>query len=373
LTGEPPEDRALAPSARSESLEPVHDRDIRAPADPGADPDAPHPDPDGDDAIVSTVPPHLSTFSLEGRRVPALYLVGWVGTIMGLATLLVSFMAAGTGAARWLFLGGLVVLGLGLVAAAGSQAVERSGRTDLPYRGPSPVLAFVVAIALTLVGVVILLAPLSALGLDATAPAATTISLLVTLLAYVVVVRVLVVGPGALTWAEMRVRRPDVAAVGELLTGAAFALPVLVVTIAISLVLGSFLERTPSPLPPSGDVGGLFLNLLSAAVLAPIGEELFFRGFATTAWARSLGAARPAIVRGAVFFALAHVLTLFDASFAVGAQRALFSFIALLPAGLALGWIFLTRRSLYAAIGLHATFNGIQVLLAFAVAGALGR
>jgi len=108
-------------------------------------------------------------------------------------------------------------------------------------------------------------------------------------------------------------------------------------------------------------------------VIAPIGEELFFRGFATTAWARSLGSAWPAIARGAVFFAIAHVLTLFDASFATGAQRALFSFVALLPAGVALGWLFLSRRSLYAAIGLHAAFNGIQVLLAFAAAGALGR
>jgi len=282
-------------------------------------------------------------------------------------------MAAESSAARWLFLAGLVVLGLGLIAAAGSQAVERSHRTDLAYRGPSPVLAFVVAIAITLLGIVVVVAPLSALGMDATSPAATALSLLITLLAYVATIRLLVIGPGSLRWAEMGVRRPDAAAVRDLLTGAVVALPVLVVTIALSLVLGSFLERSASPLPPSGDVGGLLFNLVSAAVIAPIGEELFFRGFATTAWARSLGAAWPAIVRGAVFFAIAHVLTLFDASFATGAQRALFSFVALLPAGVALGWVFLSRRSLYASIGLHAAFNGIQVLLAFAAAGALAR
>jgi membrane protease YdiL (CAAX protease family) len=314
-----------------------------------------------------------STFSLEGRRVPALYLLGWVGSVMGLAVLLVSFMAAGTGAARWLFLTGLVVLGLGLIFAAGSQAVERSHRTDLPYRGPSPVLAFATAIAITLIGIVVVLAPLSALGMDATTPAATALSLLVTLLAYVATIRLLVVGPGSLSWADMGVRRPDAAAARDLLVGGVVALPVLVVTIALSLVLGMFLERTPSPLPQAGDVGGLLFNLVSAAVIAPIGEELFFRGFATTAWARSLGAAWPAIIRGALFFAIAHVITLFDASFGTGAQRALFSFVALLPAGVALGWVFLSRRSLYAAIGLHATFNGIQVLLAFAAAGALAR
>ena len=70
-------------------------------------------------------------------------------------------------------------------------------------------------------------------------------------------------------------------------------------------------------------------------------------------------------MRGALFFALAHVVTLFDASTSrAGAQRALFSFVALLPVAVTLGWLFLARRSLYAAIGLHAAFNAIQVLAA---------
>jgi uncharacterized protein len=326
-----------------------------------------------DRGIASDDAPRLSTFSLEGRTVPALYLIGWVGSVMGLAILLVSFMAAGSAPARWLFLGGVGVLGIGLVAAAGSQAVERGRRRDLAYRGPSPVLAFVATVALTLVLIVAVLAPLSALGLDATTPAATTVSLVLTAFAYVAVVRLLVVGPGALSWREMGVTRPDSGALRELLVGAVLAVPAVVVTIILGVVLATFLERTPSPLPTSGDAAGLLFNLASAAVIAPIGEELFFRGFATTAWVRSLGTAAPAIIRGAVFFSLAHVLTLFDASFAVGAQRALFSFLALLPVGIALGWVFLSRRSLYAAVGLHGTFNAIQVVLAFLVAGTLGR
>jgi membrane protease YdiL (CAAX protease family) len=176
-----------------------------------------------------------------------------------------------------------------------------------------------------------------------------------------------------MTWADMGVRRPDGAAARDLVLGALFAVPVLLLTLILSAVLGSFLERTPSPLPDPGDGLGLAFNLLSAVVLAPIGEELFFRGFATTAWARSLGAAWPAILRGAVFFAFAHVLTLFDASFETGVQRAAFSFIALLPVAITLGWLFLSRRSLYAAIGLHGAFNGIQVLLLFVAGSALAR
>jgi membrane protease YdiL (CAAX protease family) len=257
---------------------------------------------------------------------------------------------------------------MGLSAAAGSQAIERGRRPELAYRGPSPVLAFLVVVALTFVALIAVLAPLAALGLDARSPIATTINLLITAALYLGVIRLLVVGPGSLSWREMGVVRPGAAQVRDLAIGAVFAVPVLVVTIALGLVLSRFLAPAPSTLPAATSVGGLLANLLSAAILAPVGEEIFFRGFATTAWARSSGA-RSAIVRGAVFFALAHVVTLVDATFAEGAQRALYAFIALLPVSVALGWLFLGRRSLYAAIGLHAAFNAVQVLLAFAVAG----
>lgn len=313
--------------------------------------------------------PRPSLFSLEGRAVPALYLVGWIGSVAGLAAIVISLLGAGSGGSRWVFLGGLLVLGLGLLAAAGSQAVERGRRADLAYRGPSPVLAFLAVISLTLSLLVVVLAPLSALGLDARSPLATSLSLLLTMLVYIAVVRLLVVGPGALSWREMGIGQPVSAAVRELGLGAALAVPVLVLTLALGLLLSRFLTPTPPVLPPSGDPAGLLLNLVSAAILAPIGEELFFRGFTTTAWSRTAGI-RMAVVQGAVFFALAHVATLFDASFADGAQRALYSFLALLPVSVALGWVFLARRSLYASIGLHATFNAIQVVLLYAALSA---
>lgn len=311
-----------------------------------------------------------STFSLEGRAVPALYLIGWVGSVMGLALVAISLLASGSAGAPWVMLGGLVALGIGVVAAAGSQAVERSRRTDLAYRGPSPVLAFAAAIALTLVGVVLVLGPLSLLGLDAGSPAGVALSLAVTALVYVAVVRLLVVGTGALSWAEMGLHGRWSDAARELAVGAMLAVPVLGVTLVVGGVLAQFLEPAPGALPRAEDSPGLLANLLTAAVLAPLGEELFFRGFATTAWARTNGPRR-AIVMGAVFFAIAHILPTLDASFAVGAQRALFSFLALLPVALTLGWVFLARGSLYAAIGLHAAFNGFQVLLLFAAPAAV--
>ena len=288
---------------------------------------------------------------------------------MGLAVLLVSVLASGSGASPWVFLAGLAVLGMGLLAAGGSQAIERGRREDLAYRGPSPVLALTAVMALTLLAIIVVLAPLSALGLDARSPAATTISLALTTVMYVAVVRLLVVGPGALSWSDMGLRLPMGAASRDLLIGAVLAVPVLVVTLILGGVLSRFLQPAPGALPAAGDAFGLIANLVSAAVLAPIGEELFFRGFATTAWARAAGT-RTAIVRGALLFAIAHVVTLFDASFATGAQHALFSFLALLPVSLTLGWLFLSRRSLYAAIGLHAAFNALQVIVLFVAAAA---
>ena len=329
----------------------------------------PAPYPGADDPLPGDDGPRPTTFSLEGRAVPGLYFVGWIASLIGAVLIGISFVATVPGAGRWLVLAGLVFLGLGLLAAAGSQAVERGRRLDLAYRGPSPVLAFLAVVVLTLLVLVVVLAPLALLGLDAQSPLATTLSLLLTTLLYVGVVRMLVVGTGALSWREMGVVRPDAAAVRDLLVGVVLAVPVLVVTLTLGLVLSRFLVPAPSPLPEAGDALGIVANLVSAAILAPIGEELFFRGFATTAWARAVGPTR-AIVRGAVFFAFAHVVTLVDASCETGAQRALFSFVALLPVAVALGWVFLRRRSLYAAIGLHGAFNGLQLLLLLAATAA---
>jgi membrane protease YdiL (CAAX protease family) len=302
-----------------------------------------------------------TTFSLEGRAAPALYAVGWIASVLGLAVIAVSFMAAGGSAAPFIFVVGLAVAAVGLTAAGGAQAIERARRPDLAYRGPSPVLAFGAVVTITLLGVIVVLAPLVAAGVEPVSPLATATSLLITTVAYAGIVRLLVVGTGALSWREMGLVVPAVRATADLALGALFAVPVLIVTGGLAALLAAFLEVPPNPLPEAVGTGGIVLNLLSAAVIAPIGEELFFRGFATTAWARALGPGQ-AVVRGAVFFALAHVVTLFDVSFSEGLERAVFAFVARLPIGLALGWLFLARRSLPAAIGLHAAFNGLQVL-----------
>ena len=300
-------------------------------------------------------PPAASTFSLDGRAAPALYLGGWVLSVSGLGLLVVAIMSGGLGASPWLFAIALGILGVGLVAAAGSQAIDRSRRPDVAFHGPSPWLTFAAAVALIPLAFIGVVAPLTAFGLDPASPAAAAIGISLSALIYIGLLRLLVVGTGALTWREMGLGQPLPTMLREFAIGALLALPILLVTGYLGLALSTVLDRAPSPLPEAVDTTGLLLNALTAIVLAPIGEELFFRGYATTAWERGAGR-RQAILRGALLFSLAHIITIFDA------EQALTAFLIRLPIGLALGWLFLTRRSLAAAIGLHAAFNGIQIL-----------
>lgn len=308
----------------------------------------------------------LQTFSLEGRRAPGLYLVGWVATVFGGGLLGAEIVTGSPGAGGLvLTVAGSLILGLGLLAAAGAQGIERRDRLDLAYRGPSPFLVFAAAVPLIILATI----PIALLDLDPRAMTTILVSVLLTDGIWVLLIALTVVGIGALRWTEIG---PGIAGVRpariaeDVLVGAFAALPVVVVSALLGGVLVRLVGVRPeSPLPPAGDGVELLLGLLAAAVIAPIGEELFYRGFATTAWARASGPT-VAIVKGALFFSIAHVLTISGQDFGSAAGTALVAFVERLPVGLALGWVFLRRDSLPASIALHATFNGIIVLAAFA-------
>ncbi len=248
-----------------------------------------------------------------------------------------------------------------MTAGAGSQALQR--RADgAAYGGPSPVLVLGAAFALTLVAGF----ALGALGIVSDGPAAVLASVLISALVSFGLIALVVVSPGSLGWRDMGYRLPgpgEGSALADIAWGIALAVPTLFGAGLLAAALVALLGVAPdSPLPVAQDPAGVLVNLLAAAVIAPLWEETFFRGFATTAWARSAGP-RAAIVRGAVFFALIHVVTLVGVDFGTALRTALIAFAVRLPVGLVLGWIFLRRRSLVAPIALHATYNAIPVLL----------
>ncbi|MDP9483127.1 MAG: CPBP family intramembrane metalloprotease [Chloroflexota bacterium] len=299
-------------------------------------------------------------FSLEGRRAPGLYLVGWLATALG-AAFFVPALLFGAGGLGALLLGSLL-LGPGLLAGAGAQAIERRDRTDLAYRGPSPFLLLAASLPLS----ILVTLPIVVAGLPVTSPLATLLSVAATGAIWLILVAMTVVGPGALTWREIALGlrgAPVGRIVGDVLVGAAAAVPVMLATGVLASILIFLVGVAPEgPIAPPRDGPSLALSLLAAALLAPIGEELFYRGFATTAWLRSYGPTR-AIVQGGLFFAFVHILTLGGPDFDHAARAALVAFVVRIPVALALGWIFVRRRSLAASFGLHATFNGALVVL----------
>ena len=258
---------------------------------------------------------------------------------------------------------GLVALSIGLIAGAGSQGIERRARGALAYQGPSPLLVFIASIPVSLVAVILLSLPLVAVGVDVDSPFGRFLSVGVQTLVYIGLIRLLVVDAGALSWSDMGVRRPDGRAIGELLSGAGWAIPVIVVTIPVSAVLLALFPVTPvSPLPPTGEMTGFILQFVAGAVIAPVGEELLFRGLATTAWVRGLGVRR-GVLRAALVFAVAHVLTVTGSTTQEAFGLAVVGFGTRVPVALALGWLFVRRGSIWAPIGLHMTFNGILLVL----------
>jgi membrane protease YdiL (CAAX protease family) len=308
--------------------------------------------------------PGAGTFTIEGRSAPGLFVVGWLATLVGLVAIGVALLAGGSTGAAILLTVGLAVLSVGLIAGAGSQGIERRTRGAGPYAGPSPFLVFAASVPVSLLAVLVFAIPLTIAGVPVDGPAGRLASVVIQALIYVGLIRLLVVDTGALAWAEMGVRRLDRRAVGELATGALWAGPVIVATILVAAVFYVFIPVTPpSPLPPTGEPLGFALNLVAGAIVAPIGEELLFRAFATTAWARSIGNRR-GLIRGALFFAVVHVLTISGASAGEAVGMAVVGFAARIPVALALGWLFLQRGSVWVPIGLHATFNAVLLITA---------
>jgi membrane protease YdiL (CAAX protease family) len=311
-------------------------------------------------------PPGGSVFALAGRRAPGLYLVAWILSIAGLVmTFIVGPLASDEGV-RILFIGvGALTVSLGLAAGAGSQVLERRGRGPGRYQGPSPLLAFgsyyFLMSALGLLLIVVL-------GTDPDQPLPFLIIAIVQSIGYLLLVSVFAVRTGALGWPAMgwptwRGRAPDVVA-GSVGAAILVMVPVTLLMVFVGGLIGLMLGvEAPRVLPFSETPLDALAVALAAAVVVPVGEELFFRGFSLTAWMTDLGP-RSALVRTSLFFALIHVANIDSTTFGQGLGQAVLEVSVLLPVALVLGWLFI-RRGLAAAISAHITYNAILLLLAY--------
>jgi membrane protease YdiL (CAAX protease family) len=333
---------------------------VTDPANPSADPPP---------ASAPPSRPGATTFTIDGRASPALFVIGWLASLLGIAIAVAGLL----GNSVLLVYGvGAGLLSIGLIAACGNQAFERRAR-GAAYAGPSPFLVFGTLIAVAVFASYVVGSILQAVlgsGVEVFPPLAQLIGALLTGVVFLGVVRLTVVGTGALSWADMRIRRFDRRALDDVAIGAALAVPVIFVTSIVAAVLFAIFQVTPeSPLPPTGTTGGLLIQLLIGAAIVPVYEEIVFRGFAITAWERSIGSDR-AILRASLLFALAHVVGLEvpgDSTLLQAIGLIVMGAATRLPVAFVLGWIFVRRRSIWASIALHATFNGILIVVAHLV------
>lgn len=313
----------------------------------------------------------LFRFTTDGRRAPAIFVVGWLATLLGGGITAIGIMAAGGSGAGSagdvLFFGGLAVLSIGFVLLAGAQSIERKA-AGLAWPGPSPVLVFATCVSASFVVAGLVGAPLAALGVRLPGPLLDLVAVTLQAVVFAVVVHVTVVASGALDVRSIGLGARGVPMVRDLLAGALWAGPVILVSAVLAAILVPLVGATPpSPLPPTGSGVGLLLHLLAGAVIAPVAEEIVFRGVAVSAWARMAGPTA-AIVRSSILFAIAHVLVVGGDTFGDAAALAFVGAAARLPVAVVLAWIYLRRGTLWAPIGLHAAFNAVLIVLGEAAA-----
>lgn len=163
---------------------------------------------------------------------------------------------------------------------------------------------------------------------------------------------------GGGVWAQLGLRRFPVWVVVLM---PPFALFLQVVTGIISELLSPLLGgmKNPQGCDISQAFGAVpFLAVISIAVIAPVVEEITFRGFIYGGLRRRWGVTASVLVSSLVF-ALAH-------TFSVGGSILLLG-PSLFIAGLALALVYERSRSLIPGMVLHASFNLIAVIAIFLV------
>jgi membrane protease YdiL (CAAX protease family) len=142
------------------------------------------------------------------------------------------------------------------------------------------------------------------------------------------------------------------------LQSAVLVLGLLVITRLVSTLWGAAASAVGFEPPSASSLTavfgrggvGLALSVAMVVVVAPLAEELVFRGVVQRALAQRWGM-WGGILSSAVLFAAYHGTA--------------WTAVPLLALGVATGWLAWSRRSLWPAIALHATYNGVIVAAAF--------
>lgn len=327
--------------------------------DPGPRVDEPRPDGDG----IAQPPPDANRDLLSRHR--ALQLISIVLIAAGLVLPSAAILAnpelvsgnpdPGTverliGPLLLLALGGLALV-VGLVLNTIRALIVRAALPLGRYRGPAILVLLAQAI---IVGVIVsLLAASTAVAIFSggeLSVGGTLVQLTATQVGLLVVTGGLVVAPRAL--AGLRIL-PTSHLWRSMAIGLALAIPGWVaVTILANLSAGLLqalgVHQDASIVDTVMQRGDPTVIVVAVVVVAPIAEELFFRGVVFNAWEREYGT-RVAVLGSAALFAAIH--------------GSLFLLLPIFVLGVGLALVYRSTRSLPATILLHAGFNAITVTI----------
>ncbi|HSM37841.1 MAG TPA: type II CAAX endopeptidase family protein [Candidatus Limnocylindrales bacterium] len=251
-----------------------------------------------------------------------------------------------------LLLIGAAALLVGLVMNAVRSIVARETLPPQRYRGPSIIVMWLLATIAANIAVVSIASDLATLlGGGVPTLFGTIVTLTVTQAGLLAAVALLVYAPQALAGLRLL---PGRGLLRSMLIGLGLAIPSWIGAQLIGYLTVRLLE--PFGLQPEAGLAELaLLNadpvvlVVALVVVAPMAEEVFFRGAAFNAWEREYGTTR-ALYGSALMFAAVHGSIFFIPSIAA--------------LGIVLGLLYRSTRSLPATMVLHAAFNGITLTIA---------
>ena len=251
-----------------------------------------------------------------------------------------------------LLLLGVLLLVVGLVMNAVRALIVRAALPPERYRGPAILVLLLLSI---IVGTVVSLGAggtvLALFDGGALSVGGTLLLLTSTQIGLVTVSGGLVAAPRALAGLHLA---PPSGLVRSILIGLGLAVPAwigatLLAFLATTALKALGFSEDKSILDTVLNRGDPTVILLAFLLVAPVAEELFFRGVVYNAWERERGP-MVAVLGSAALFAVIHT--------------SLFSLVPIFALGVTLAMLFRSTRSLPAAMAMHAAFNAISVVLA---------
>jgi membrane protease YdiL (CAAX protease family) len=250
---------------------------------------------------------------------------------------------------------GALALVIGLVMNAVRAVIVREALPAERYRGPSIIVLVMLASLMTGIASISLGAELSGLlGSGEVTVGGSLLLLTATQLGLLATAGLFVATPRALVGARFLPRHGLLRSVA---IGIAIGIPAwlgaqLLSVVVTSLLSGIGVQPDPGLAEAALDRAEPWVLVVALVIVAPVAEEIFFRGIAFNAWEREYGTSR-AVYGTAALFAVIH-----------GSVFALAPIFAL---GLILALLYRRTRSLPATIALHATFNAISVAITLLV------